>query len=69
MRRSGVPDKALRARTSPWVAQNRCSGLRRAFGSRWERLSVDHGRTSPAGLPSIVAVRAHAARGGGFGLS
>jgi hypothetical protein len=24
MRRSGVPDKALRARTSPWVAQNRC---------------------------------------------
>jgi hypothetical protein len=32
MRRSGVPGNALRAQTSPWVAQNRCSGLRRAFG-------------------------------------
>ena len=32
-------------------------------------IPVDHGRASPAVLPSFIASRAHAASGGGFGLS
>ena len=39
------------------------------FLSAFERFSVDHGRTSPVGLPSIVALGAHARSGGGCGLS
>jgi hypothetical protein len=39
------------------------------FLSALERFSVDHGRTSPVGLPSIVALDAHAGSGSGRGLS
>jgi hypothetical protein len=45
------------------------SGLVSGIWVAFERFSVDHGRTSPVGLPSFIALDAHAGSAGGLGLS
>ena len=53
-------------------APHRQKPLRGLVSAVWgasERLPIDHGRTSPVGLPSLIALDAHAGSGGGFGLS
>ena len=66
----GSPDAASLRR--PGLPQQASSGILRLaprFVGAFGQFSVDHGRTSPAGLPSIVAPDAHAGSGGGRGRS
>lgn len=69
MRRSALSGKPPGARTNPGhrtePRDEACTPLCCSF----RPISVDHGRTSPAGLPSMVAPDAHAGSGGGCGLS
>jgi len=71
-RRCAIPGREARlpkAVASPEVPQNRLFGVARRGWVAFERFSVDHGRTSPVGLSSMVARDAHAGNGGGRGLS
>ena len=51
------------------VAQDRVFEFVPRAWVAFEQFSVEHGRTSPVGLPAIVAPDAHAGSGGGLGLS
>ena len=69
VRRCAACGKPPRARTSPFRRiEPRHEACARLLGSI-RPLSVDHRRTSPVGLPSIVARDAHAGSGGDRGRS
>ena len=55
MRRPSAGGKAARAVTSPEVGPNDGFGLAPRVRVAFARFSVEHGRTSPVGLPSVMA--------------